>query len=229
MNLLALREALENGSSVGALVHEKSGIARRAEVLAVEESRVLALAHVDGKDAGLFDPGAYVRLDLPRETSVICVPGRVTQSRPRDGVVELEIACLDGAEDRQRRMDVRVDAECRIRVLGGGAWLEKRTVNVSAGGALVADGDPAHPGDLVDVELDLDGDTIRCRAEVVRRGVKTGGVTSRTNAALRFIGLPAAQRDRIAVYVLSAQARQKAARHHAPGVRAPRPDDDSPE
>ncbi len=102
-------------------------------------------------------------------------------------------------------------------------------MSVSAGGALVADGDPVHPGGLVDVELDLDGDTIRCRAEAVRRGMKTGGVTSRTSAALRFIGLPAAQRDRIAVYVLSAQARQKAARHHAPGVRAPRPEDDSPE
>jgi len=222
MKLQALEEALAHGSRVGALVHEKTGIACRSELLAVEDARVLAVASADGESVVLFVHGARVRLELPREASVVCAPGRVERCERRGDVVELEIDCPDGAEARQRRMDVRVDAECLIRLLDGAEWLHRRTVNVSAGGALVADGDPAHPGDLVDVELDLGGETVRCRAEVVRRGVKTGGVSSRTNAALRFVDLPSAARDRLAVWVLAAQAREKAARHPAHG-RAPRP------
>lgn len=228
MSLQALQAAVSDGSGVGALIHEKTGIALRTEVLAVEEARVLAVARVGAVDAGLFGRDARVRLEMPRETSVVLVSGRVTRSLAGDGLVELEIDCPEGAEDRQRRMDVRVDAECRIRVCDGGTWLGKRTVNVSAGGALVADGDPAHPGDLVDVELDVGGGTIRCRAEVVRRGVKTGGVSSRTNAALRFLGLRAEERERIALYVLSVQAREKVSRRSSPlstSPRRPREDD----
>ncbi len=226
MDLQALREAVGNGSGVGALIHERTGIAWRAEVVAVQEARVLALTHVDGKDADLVGRDARVRLELPREASVVCVPGRVARSRRTDDVVELEIECPDGAEDRQRRMDVRVDTGCRIHLQDGGTWFGKRTVNVSAGGALVEDGEPTHLGDLLDVELDVDGETLRCRAEVVRRGVKTGGVSSRTNAALRFVGLSAAQRDRLALWVLTMQARGRSAKRHGQGPRPPRPDED---
>jgi len=220
MKLEALEDALRHGSRVGAIVHERTGTAWRSEVLAVEDARVLAVASGDGRSVVLFVRGERVRLEVPRETSVVCAPGRVARCERSGDVVELEIDCPDGAEDRQRRMDVRVDAECLVRLLDGGEWLHRRTVNVSAGGALVADGDPAHPGDLVEVELDLDGEAVRCRAEVVRRGVKTGGVSSRTNAALRFVDLPAAARDRLAVWVLSAQARERAARHPVHGRRA---------
>lgn len=230
MDLQALQAAVRDGSNVGALIHEKTGTTRQAEVLAVETTRVLAVARVDGPEADLFARPARVRIELPRETSVVFVPGRVAQSRRGEGLLELEIDCPDGAEDRQRRMDARVDAECRIRLRDSRAWLETRTVNLSAGGALVANGDPAHPGDLVDVELELDDETIRCRAEVVRRGVKVGGVSSRTNAALRFIGLPAACRDRIAVHVLALQAHEKSAKHPVSGPRGHRPvEDDEPE
>lgn len=232
MNLDALREAIRHGSGVGAIVHVRTGAAWRSEVLAVEDARVLVMSSGDGDGEGvvLFARGARVRIELPRETSVVCAAGRVAQCRRSGDLFEMEIECPDGAEDRPRRMDVRVDAECLIRLLDGGEWLHRRTVNVSAGGALVADGDPVHPGDLVDVELDLGGETIRCRAEVVRRGVKTKGVTSRTNAAIRFLGLPPVERDRIAVRVLSLQAREKAARHPGHG-RAPRPpaDDETDE
>jgi hypothetical protein len=225
MGLQALRDAVREGTNLGALVHEKSGVALAAEVVAVEDVRVLAVARVEGADGRRFCPKERVRLELPREASVVCAWGCVARSAWGDGVMELEIDCPDGAEDRQRRMDVRADVECLVRFVEDGEWLSKRTANLSAGGALVADGDPAHPGDLLDVELHLDGETVRCRAEVVRRGVKTGGVSSRTNAAIRFLGLSPATRERLAVWVLSAQAREKASRHPAPH-RAPRPADE---
>ncbi len=225
MSLQALRDAVRGGTGFGALIHERTGAARRVEVLAVDGERVLAVARAGEQDARLFGREARVRLELPREGSVVRVPGSVARCLPGTDGLELEIDCPDGAEERQRRMDARVDAQCRIRLHDGEAWLERRTVNVSAGGALVSDGEPTHPGDLVDVELDLDGETIRCRAEVVRRGVKTGGVTSRTNAALRFLDLQPAARDRIGVCVLSLQAREKVARHPGHG-RGPRPGQD---
>ncbi len=209
---MKLQEAVRDGLRVGALIHEKTGTARAVEVLAVEDSRLLAVSRGAGDDLELFGPSAPVRLELPREASVVSVPGRVTQARRADGVFELEISCADGAEERQRRMDVRVAAECRVHVRGSQAWEQTRTVNISAGGALLANGGSVHAGYMIDVELDLDGETIRCQAEVVRRGVKTGGVSSRINAALRFVGLPAEQRDRIALFVLSVQASEKAAR-----------------
>jgi c-di-GMP-binding flagellar brake protein YcgR len=227
MKLQALQEALKDGPRVGALIHDKTAVTRHVEVLAVEEGRLLAVARLGGDDADLFRPDARVRLELPKETSVVYVPGRVTQRRQGDGVVELEIDCPEGAEDRQRRMDVRVSAECRIRVGGSEAWEETRTINVSAGGTLIAQGGTTHAGDLVEVELDLDGETILCQAEVVRRGVKADGISSRTNAAVRFIGLSEAQRHRIALYVLSVQASEKAAKHPRLGPRMSYPRESS--
>ena len=229
MSLQALRNAVRDGTGFGALIHERTGAARRVEVIAVDGQRVLAVARTGEQDAKLFGREARVRLELPREGSVVQAPGNVARCLPGTEGLELEIDCPDGAEERQRRMDVRVDAVCRIRLRDGENWMERRTVNVSAGGALVSDGDPTHPGDVLDVELDLDGETLRCRAEVVRRGVKTGGVTSRTNAALRFLDLPSASRDRIGVYVLSLQAREKVVRHpgHGRGPRLDENEDDA--
>ena len=139
------------------------------------------------------------------------MPGRIAGARAAGSTLEVEIVCAEGAEERQRRADARVSAECRLRLHDGAAWEETSTVNLSAGGVLVEKGGAAHAGDLVDVELGLDGEPIRCQAEVVRRGVKSGGMSSRVNAALRFVNLRTADRERIALFVLSLQAREKAA------------------
>jgi hypothetical protein len=212
MKLQALHDAVSRGVKVGALIHDRTGVARPVEVVAVGEAGLMAVARVgkDQEDAALFGPNARVRVELPQETSVVHVPGRVAESRRVNGAVELEIECLQGAEDRQRRMNVRVTTPCRIRLRGGEEWDETRTVNISAGGALVANGGSARAGDVVEVEMDLMGEAIRCRAEVVRRGVKTNGVSSRTNATIRFLDMPPDQRDRIALHVLSTQAGEKA-------------------
>ena len=71
----------------------------------------------------------------------------------------------------------------------------------------------AKVGEVVDVELEVDGLPVACKAEVVRRGVKTNGAPSRTSAALRFVGLPDELRDRIALYVLREQAAEKVQRN----------------
>jgi len=169
-----LHKAVNDDLKVGALIHQKTGVARRVEILAVEDSRLLAVSRVGEEEAKFFGPNAAVRLELPKESSVVCIPGRVTQSRQVDGVLELEISCPEGAEERQRRMDARVAVECRVRIRSDETW-QTRTVNVSAGGALLANGGSLHAGQVVEVELDLDGETIGCQAEVVRRGVKTIG------------------------------------------------------
>lgn len=215
MNLEALQQAIGDGLRTGALVHDRTGTARRVEIVSLEGARLLAVAEARGDDGDLFSPETRVRVELPRESSVVHVPGRVAASRRRDGSVELEIDCPEGAEDRQRRMDARVAASCRVRVAEGGQWFETRSVNVSAGGVLLADGGPVHLGDVVEVEMDLPGGALRGSAEVVRRAVKVGGMSSRTNAALRFVGLAAAERERLALHVLSVQAGEKAARRHA--------------
>ena len=160
-------------------------------------------------------PPARVRIELPRDASVIHVPGRISSVRRADGVHELEIVCAEGAEDRARRMDVRIDAECRLRIGVGTSdeqWEETRTVNLAAGGALVVSESRARVGETIEVELELSGEVIHCRAEVIRRGVKASGACPRTSAALKFIGLSDELRDRIALHVLQIHAREKVAR-----------------
>lgn len=215
MNLEALRRVIGEGPRTGALIHDRTGTARRVEIVSLEGDRLLAVAELRDGDGHLFHPDARVRVELPKESSVVHVPGRVAESRRRDGQLELEIDCPEGAEDRQRRMDARVVASCRVRVAERDQGFETRTVNVSAGGVLIADGGPLHIGDLVDVEMDLPGGALRGAAEVVRRAVKVGGMSSRTNAALRFRGLASADRERLALHVLAVQAGEKAARRQA--------------
>jgi hypothetical protein len=75
---------------------------------------------------------------------------------------------------------------------------EQRTfaLDVSAGGVLVAGPADLAIGDLIDLQMDLDG-PVRARAEVVRdapNGMK----------GLRFDGLEAADRDRLERFVKSA-------------------------
>jgi c-di-GMP-binding flagellar brake protein YcgR len=206
--LKALHEALNAGLRKGALIHEKSGATHPVEVLEAEDDRLIAVVRC-GDEQAKIRPDARVRVELPRENSVVLIQGRVREARHQDGLLELEMSCPGGAEERQRRMDVRIDADCRIRVGADGAWEETRTVNLSAGGALIVSHSQARVGEVVDVELDLGGHPIRCRAEVVRRGVKTTGAPSRTSAALKFIGLSDELRQTVAVYVLGRQAGEK--------------------
>lgn len=211
-DLKVLCDALATGLRRGALIHEKTGTVLPVEVLAAEAPRVLGIVRVHDGAHELFRSEARVRVELPREGSVIFVPGRLREFRANGTTAEVELDC-ERAEDRQRRMEVRIDASCRIRLQGGTGDLEEtRTVNLSAGGALVVCDSRARPGELVDVELELDGRMLRCRAEVVRRGVKTNGAPSRTSAALKFVGLDEATREQIAMYVLGQQACEKAGR-----------------
>jgi hypothetical protein len=209
--LKVLQDAIAAGLQKGALIHEKTGATHPVEVLAAEEGRLIAIVRCLDGELELLQPDARVRVELPREASVILVPGRVSELRRTAETAEVEIACKS-AEDRQRRMDVRIDAECLIRLGDGEEVEETRTVNISAGGALVVSDSRARAGEIVDVELELGGDPLRCRAEVVRRGVKIRGASSRTSAALKFIGLSEQDRERIALYVLGVQAREKAVR-----------------
>ena len=207
----ALREAMATGLSRGALIDERTGDAHAVEVVAAEGDRLLAVMRFD-EDGDLvpFRADAKVRIELPREGSVVYVPSRVAQVRGERGTAEVELVCRDPAEDRQRRMDIRVDTECRVRVGGpDGLWEETRTVNLSAGGALVVTELHAKEGDHVDVVLELGDLVITGKAQVVRRGVKTHGVGSRTSAALKFVDLPAEVRDRLALHVLQQQAVEK--------------------
>lgn len=207
-DLKALSDALISGLRTGALIHEKTGTTLPVEVVATEGERLVALARIAGAEHEAFRPEAKVRVELPLEGSVVFVPGRLREFRPTGETAELEMVC-DGAENRQRRMEVRIDASCRIRLAGGGDLEETRTVNLSAGGALVVCESRARVGEVVDVELEIDGQPIACKAEVVRRGVKTNGAPSRTSAALKFVGLSAALKERIALFVLRQQASEK--------------------
>lgn len=208
--LKALHDALQAGLRRGAIIDERTGETRAVEVVAAEGEQLLALARVD-EDDGLrpLTADCKVRIELPQDTSVIYVAGRISGVKNGGSTAELTLVCKDGAENRQRRMDIRVDAECRIRVGGDGLWEDARTVNLSAGGALVVSELNAKEGDFVEVELDLGGTVVKGRAEVIRRGVKTHGVGSRTSAALRFVGLPEELRERLSIHVLRAQALEK--------------------
>lgn len=209
----ALHDALANGLKRGALIHEKTGVAVPVEVLSAESPQLLGAVRLHDGEHALFRSEAKVRVELPLEGAVIFVPGRMRELRVNGGgTAEMEMVC-DLAEHRQRRMEVRIDADCHIRLAAGGAPEETRTVNLSAGGALVVSESRARVGELVDVELELAGVRFTCKAEVVRRGVKTNGAPSRTSAALRFVGLPDELKERIALYVLSEQAVEKAQRN----------------
>jgi len=181
--LKVLQEALASGLHKGALIHEKTGTTRAVDVLSAEADRLIAVARIEEGALALFSADAKVRVELPQEAAIIHVPGRVRELRCAGELAEVEISCVAPAESRQRRMDVRIDAQCRIRLGGDGEWDETRTVNLSAGGALVVSDTRARVGEQVDVELELEGELIRCRAEVVRRGVKTQGASPRTSAA----------------------------------------------
>jgi c-di-GMP-binding flagellar brake protein YcgR len=209
--LKVLLDAMADGLQRGALIHEKTGSTHPVEVIAAEQDRLIALVRCRDGALELLQPDAKVRVELPQDASVVFVPGRVREMRAADGGAELEIAC-EAAESRQRRMDVRIDADCRIRLGGNGDWEETRTVNISAGGLLVSESH-ARIGEIVDIEMELEGSVFKCRAEVVRRGVKTHGAASRTSAALKFIGLPEPNRERIALFVLRSQACQKLGRN----------------
>ena len=210
-DLKALCDAMANGVRRGALIHEKTGTAVAVEVVAAESPCLLGLTRFCDGESALFGPDSRVRVELPMENAVVFVPGRVRETRPLGHQVEVELLC-EGAQLRQRRMEVRIDADCLIRLSGEGPE-ETRTVNLSAGGALVVSESRARVGEVVEVELSIDGCPVSCRAEVVRRGVKTNGAPARTSAALRFVGLPEELKDRIALYVLRAQAGEKAGRH----------------
>lgn len=208
-DLEPLHEAIASGLRRGALIHEKTGVTRPVEVLVAEGERLVAVARIGEGCLDVFEPPARVRVELPRETSVVYVPGQVTELRREPGGAVMEISCPKGAENRQRRMDVRLDSECRIRLRGEGEWEETRTVNLSAGGALVVSETRARVGEVVEVELDFEGRVLCCSAEVVRRGVKANGAPSRTSAAFRFLGLSDDDRERVALFVLRAQASEK--------------------
>jgi len=210
MKLQVVKDAMEGGLRVGALVHEKTGTVCRVEVVTVDGDRLLAVAEADDKERKLFVAGARVRVELPRVGTIVHAAGEVAEVRPAAKGLEIELVCPNGADERQRRAAARVSAECRLRMQAGGTWQETATVNVSAGGVLVAKGGSCQVGDLIDVEIDLEEGVIRCQAEVLRRGVKSGGFTSRVNAALRFVGLSDADREWIALYVLAVQAKEKA-------------------
>lgn len=210
-DLKALSEALQSGLRRGALIHDKTGTTVPVEVVAHEAQRLIAVAKlVDGEHA-YFKNDAKVRIELPLEQAVVWVPGRVAEFRVNGSHADVELA-VEGAEHRQRRMEVRIDADCRIRLGGDQGVEETRTVNVSVGGALVVSESRARVGEIVDVELVIGGHPVLCKAEVVRRGVKTNGAPSRTSAALKFLGLPEEIKDRLAVYVLREQASEKAGR-----------------
>lgn len=210
-DLKVVNEALDEGLHCGALIHEKSGTALHVEVITAEADRLLAIVQCQDCDLERFRPGVKVRVELPRETSVVWVQGKVLESRAEEAceLVELDIACQT-AEVRQRRMDVRIESECRLRVSGsGGEWTETRSLNISAGGALIVSESDAKVGERVDVEFELDGEMFRCQAEVVRRGVKVNGAISRSNAALKFIGIGEKDRERLKLFVLGEQAKNK--------------------
>ncbi|MGC4113914.1 MAG: PilZ domain-containing protein [Myxococcales bacterium] len=211
-DLKALSEALQSGLKRGALIHDKTGLAIPVEVVATEEKRLIAVARVVDGEHLQFKSDAKVRVELPQDQSVVFVPGRISEFRVSGGQAEVEMVC-EGAEQRQRRMEVRVDADCRIRLSGGAEVEETRTVNLSVGGALVVSECQARVGEVVDVEMELEGRTIQCKAEVVRRGVKTNGAPSRTSAALKFVGFPSDLREHLSMYVLRAQASEKAGRN----------------
>jgi len=211
-DLKALSEALQSGLRRGALIHDKTGTAIPVEVVAAEDRRLIAVARVVDGEHLLFKSDAKVRVELPQDQSVVFVPGRLAEFRVTGGHADVEMVC-EWAEHRQRRMEVRIDADCRIRMGGGTDVEETRTVNVSAGGALVVSESRAKVGEVVDVELELAGRMISCKAEVVRRGVKTNGAPSRTSAALRFVQIEPELRDALALYVLRAQASDKAGRN----------------
>jgi c-di-GMP-binding flagellar brake protein YcgR len=211
-DLKALSEALQSGLRRGALIHDKTGIAIPVEVVATEERRLIAVARVVNGEHLHFKSDAKVRVELPLDQSVVFVPGRLSEFRVNGGQADVEMV-VEGAEHRQRRMEVRIDADCRIRLSGGAEIEETRTVNVSAGGALVVSESRARVGEVVDVEMELEGRTILCKAEVVRRGVKTNGAPSRTSAALKFVGLPPDLREQLEMYVLRSQASEKAGRN----------------
>lgn len=206
-----LQEALFQGLQRGALIHEKTGTTQPVEVVMAEEDRLLAIVQCTEAGLELLHPGAKVRVEIPRENAVIWIQGRVRECRAERAceLVEVDIDCLN-AELRQRRMDVRIASSCRIRIGGeDGAWDETRTLNISSGGALVVCESRAGVGARVEVEFELDGEPIRCEAEVLRRGVKIHGSLSRANAALKFIDLTEAQREKIQLFVLREQALAK--------------------
>lgn len=211
-DLKALSEALQSGLKRGALIHDKTGLAVPVEVVATEDKRLIAVARVVDGEHVHFKSDAKVRVELPQDQSVVFVPGRIAEFKVNGGQADVEMVC-EGAEQRQRRMEVRVDADCRIRLSGGAEVEETRTVNLSVGGALVVSESRARVGEVVDVEMELEGRRIACKAEVVRRGVKTNGAPSRTSAALRFVGFPADLREQLSMYVLRAQASEKAGRN----------------
>ncbi|MBI5546845.1 MAG: PilZ domain-containing protein [Deltaproteobacteria bacterium] len=212
-DLKALSDALAAGVRRGALIHEKTGTTVQMEVVVAEQLRLIGVAAPRNGEHELFRADAKVRVELPLDTAVIYVPGRLQDFRPlATGGADVEVLC-DGAEVRQRRMEVRIDADCLIRLSDGGEVEETRTVNLSAGGALVVSESRARVGQIVEVELAIDGQPVHCRAEVVRRGVKTNGAPSRTSAALRFVGLSDELKERIALHVLRQQAGEKASRH----------------
>jgi hypothetical protein len=215
-DLKVLHDALAWGLSRGALIHEKTGTLFPVEVLGVQAQELIAVAQMPPREVDLLSPPAKIRIELPRDSSVIYVPGRISVVRRNKHVAELEILCADGAEDRARRMDVRIDTECRLRIGMGTAaeqWEETRTVNLAAGGALVVSESRAKIGETVEVQLELGGEVIHCKAEVLRRGVKVNGACPRTSAALKFIGLDDALRDKIALHVLGVHARDKVSRN----------------
>lgn len=211
-DLKALSEALQSGLKRGALIHDKTGLAVPVEVVATEDKRLIAVARVVDGEHVHFKSDAKVRVELPQDQSVVFVPGRIAEFKVNGGQADVEMVC-EGAEQRQRRMEVRVDADCRIRLSGGAEVEETRTVNLSVGGALVVSESRARVGEVVDLEMELEGRRIACKAEVVRRGVKTNGAPSRTSAALRFVGFPADLREQLSMYVLRAQASEKAGRN----------------
>ncbi len=210
-----IQEALGAGVQRGALIHEKTGITQPVEVVMAEDDRLLAIVQCTESGLERLHPSAKVRVEIPRDNAVILIQGRVRECRAERAceLVEVDLDCLN-ADLRQRRMDVRIASSCRIRIGGeDGAWDETRTLNISAGGALVVCESRAAVGERVEVEFELDGEIIRCSAEVLRRGVKIHGAHSRTNAALKFIGLSEAQREKIQLFVLREQAIAKLERH----------------
>ena len=106
---------------------------------------------------------------------------------------------ISGPSSRgQRRAAVRAPLTVALTVRAGGASRTGTTLDLSEGGThCLLDGDPDRTGALevgsvVHVALDLDGRSVACKAEVIRRHPRED---RRPELSLRFIGLPERDED----------------------------------
>ena len=128
---------------------------------------------------------------------LVALKGRASWGVEED---DLRFAVRDGVQVPQQRSASRLRIPLDATVTSvGGERIHARTIDISAAGLSVEGGGFGAPEDVVGVELEVPDHQapIACQGRIVRGSVEM--------TAIEFTDLPAAERDRLALFIFAVQ------------------------